>query len=266
MAFGENSFFIADNGRDMIWNPSANLVAGPQNELFKLGGQQPIYVFSDSVKIRNGSIIDLTYRGDNIADFPLADQMGGLETGRVIDIQDFSKAFNWTSYSMVSSPVFEFSNYNMIPTDVRIELRMAHPYRKSQGSLNDGNPIYQFNTSGLGASKGDVSAAKAAMDLIRVVPNPYNGASQYEDSQLDNIVKITNLPPRCDINVYMTNGTLVRTISKDNALSFVEWDLKNDFNVPIASGVYIIHINNPGVGEKVVKWMGTLRPVDLNAF
>lgn len=266
MAFGENSFFVGDNGRDMIWNPSANLSDGPENGFFKLGGQQPIYVFADSVKLRNSTVLDLTYQGDVIADFPLMTLMDGLDPAKVLLIQDFSRAFDWTSYAMVSSRVFEFSNYNLIPTDVRIELRIAHPYRKSQGALNDGNPIYQFNTTGLGAQKQNLSAAQAAMDLIRVVPNPYNGASEFEDSQLDNIVKITNLPPRCDINVYMTNGTLVRSISKDNTLTFVEWDLKNDFNVPIASGIYLVHINNPGVGEKVLKWMGTLRPVDLNAF
>ena len=104
------------------------------------------------------------------------------------------------------------------------------------------------------------------MDLIRVVPNPYYGSSFYEDSQLDNIVKITNLPERCTISVFGLNGTRVRQIRKDNTLTFVEWDLRNDYNVPISSGVYIIHIDAGELGEKVVKWFGTLRPVDLNSF
>jgi hypothetical protein len=64
----------------------------------------------------------------------------------------------------------------------------------------------------------------------------------------------------------MTNGTLIRTIRKDNSQTFVEWDMKNQFNVPIASGIYLIHIDAGPIGQKVVKWIGSLRPVDLNAF
>jgi hypothetical protein len=49
-------------------------------------------------------------------------------------------------------------------------------------------------------------------------------------------------------------------------MTYLEWDLKNAYNVPIASGVYIIHIDAGDLGEKIVKWFGALRPVDLNAF
>jgi len=44
----------------------------------------------------------------------------------------------------------------------------------------------------------------------------------------------------------------------------VEWDLTNTEAIPIASGVYIIHVEIPGVGEKILKWFGTMRKVDLN--
>jgi hypothetical protein len=37
-------------------------------------------------------------------------------------------------------------------------------------------------------------------------------------------------------------------------------------NVPIAGGVYIIHVDVPGVGEKVLKWFGIMRPTDLDTF
>jgi hypothetical protein len=98
------------------------------------------------------------------------------------------------------------------------------------------------------------------------VPNPYHGFSKYETSQLDNTVKITNLPPKCKISIYSTNGTLIRQISKDNSDTWVPWDLRNQYSVPISSGVYIIHIDAGDIGETVIKWFGALRPVDLNAF
>jgi len=42
--------------------------------------------------------------------------------------------------------------------------------------------------------------------------------------------------------------------------------LKNHRNVPIAGGVYIIHIDVPDIGQKVLKWFGVMRPIDLDNF
>ena len=58
----------------------------------------------------------------------------------------------------------------------------------------------------------------------------------------------------------------LRTIKKSDDLTSVDWDLKNDHGIPIASGLYIIHIDATGVGEKILKWFGVLRPVDLDTF
>jgi len=58
----------------------------------------------------------------------------------------------------------------------------------------------------------------------------------------------------------------VRTLTKDDSRTFIDWDLKNQKNVPIASGVYLIHVNVPDVGEKVIKWFGAIRPIDVDQF
>ena len=99
-----------------------------------------------------------------------------------------------------------------------------------------------------------------------MVPNPYYAISEYETSQLDNTVKIINLPEVCTIKIYNTNGTLIRTYNKSDPNNFLDWNLKNQVGIPIASGVYIIHIDVPNVGEKILKWFGVVRPVDLNNF
>ena len=79
------------------------------------------------------------------------------------------------------------------------------------------------------------------------------------------------------------NGTLIRTFKRDvsgqedqttNANDVVQskrapyqdWDLKNQNGIPVASGLYIIHIDAPGIGEKIVKWFGVMRPLDLQSF
>jgi hypothetical protein len=137
-------------------------------------------------------------------------------------------------------------------------------------SENDWYPMYSFNTLGLGATTGESGVVEAALDGINVVPNPYYGFAPgpgYEErGRLDTRVKIINLPERCIIRIFDTSGTLVRTFDKDSPATFLDWDLKNERNVPIAGGVHIVHIEVPGVGETIVKWFGAMRPIDLNNF
>jgi len=42
--------------------------------------------------------------------------------------------------------------------------------------------------------------------------------------------------------------------------------LKNNAKVPIASGTYLIHVDGGEFGEKVIKWMGIIRELDLDSF
>jgi hypothetical protein len=145
----------------------------------------------------------------------------------------------------------------------------------AQSALNGYNPIYRFNTDDVAPDKNNLEVAKDAMELINVVPNPYYAYSSYENNQLDNRVKITNLPQQATVSIFTVSGTLVRKIKKDDNVTSVDWDLKNDYGIPIASGLYIIHIrgklwdadNKEFVEkDKVIKWFGALRPIDLDTF
>ena len=142
-------------------------------------------------------------------------------------------------------------------------------------AINGFNPTYRFNTDDLIAIKGDLSTAKDAMELINVVPNPYYGYSSYETNQLDNRVKITNLPENATISIFTVSGTLVRKLKKDDKMTSIDWDLKNDYGIPVASGLYIIHVRGKFWDtdakefiekDKVIKWFGALRPIDLDTF
>ncbi|MEQ9188185.1 MAG: T9SS type A sorting domain-containing protein [Cryomorphaceae bacterium] len=133
-------------------------------------------------------------------------------------------------------------------------------------TINKGLPLYNFNTYKV-APTIDLGIGEDALQDIKTVPNPYYAYSAYEQQRLDYLVKIINLPKTCTINIFTVNGTLVRTFEKDDATTTsIDWNLKNQDNITIASGLYIIHINVPGIGEKVIKWFGVLRPIDLNSF
>ena len=104
--------------------------------------------------------------------------------------------------------------------------------------------------------------------MINVVPNPYYSYSNYETaSQLETKVRFTNVPANSTISIYTVDGTLVRRLGPTPSnTTTADWDLHNHNGLPIAGGVYLIHFNCPDVGERVVKWFGTMRPVDLNSY
>ena len=132
-------------------------------------------------------------------------------------------------------------------------------------------------------SVNNVNKSKSALDLINVVPNPYYAYSTYETGRIDNRVRITNLPNKCKIKIFTLNGTLVRTFDRDvsgqedivitesefnrsKRLPYQDWDMKNQSGISVASGLYIIHVDVPGVGEKILKWFGVMRPLDLQSY
>ena len=159
----------------------------------------------------------------------------------------------------------------------------------TSGGQNMNLPMYSFSTTGIATHTGQNDLATEALDQIRLVPNPYYAYSTYETSNFDNRVKITNLPEICTVSIYNLSGTLIRKYKKgepvtshaafNSSVSTIaggyvsatwdgsqDWDLKNTAGVPISSGVYIIHVDVPGVGEKIVKWFGIMRPIDLDSF
>lgn len=150
-------------------------------------------------------------------------------------------------------------------------------------NTNNNFGLYRFNTSDIFTEINNADKSKSALDLINVVPNPYYAYSTYEKSRLDNVVRITNLPNKCKIKIFTMNGTLIRTFDRDvtgqedinvssseyihsKRLPYQDWDIKNQSGIPVASGLYIIHIDVPGVGEKILKWFGVMRPLDLQSY
>ncbi|MCK4639335.1 MAG: T9SS type A sorting domain-containing protein, partial [Bacteroidales bacterium] len=126
-------------------------------------------------------------------------------------------------------------------------------------------PMYTFKTEGISTEKYNAEKAESDLDLINIVPNPYYAYSDYENNALDNRVKFTNLPEKCTVTIYNINGTMIRQYTKDDPMTSIDWDLKNFAGVPIAGGIYLIYVKS-NEGERIIKWFGSLRQVDLNIF
>jgi len=313
IAFGENSALSGgvyeQNGGDMKWNPTSATtdsipwIAGTKGPV--LGGQHYIYIFghnnentpagvtpTDTINVprydKGNRIREILAMDDN---FPFVQKKRHL----------FADAM-WVNIPML------VKGHSLLESDVTIKLRVGKSYNLGYSAAfykptpttflytdtsttpqNNNRPMYSFNTEGIATHTGVTDLAKSALDLIRVVPNPYYAFSSYETSMLDNRVKITNLPEKCTVSIYNLSGTLIRKFKKGepstnhtpkvftDASSWhdgsLDWDLKNTAGIPISSGVYIIHVEvydvNDGktvIGEKVVKWFGIMRPIDLDSF
>ena len=255
MGFAENSWLATENGDDMLWNPTSRYANSTGNPIF--GGMHFVYVFgaTDDMPIYDEGkhIHDVMTDADYIATTPLS----GLE---------YKKLFG--DLMWVWEPALN-PGHELLESEVRIKVRINKPYetRTAFPKSNNGRPLYQFviNDS-IRVRTQNTDELKSALDMINIVPNPYYAYSSYEFSRLDTRVKITNIPEQCEITIFNMQGALVRQFSKDDPMTSLDWDLKNHKGIPIASGVYIIHVNVPGVGEKILKWYGVMRAPDLQGF
>ncbi|MFT5779521.1 MAG: hypothetical protein ACI837_002480, partial [Crocinitomicaceae bacterium] len=265
MAFGENSFLGAEGGADMIWNPSDRMIDGVGTPL--MGGVQPIYVWGYSNKSINNDLLAYDYPAyipavaENDATNALYQDMLGVEANNNTIKRNVYSSLSWVAYPML------VAGQEFMSTDVTIKLRINKEYKNYTATgLNGGRPMYSWNMDDISTETGSADQLAEALAMINVVPNPYYAYSEYERSRLDTRVKVTNLPEKCVVKIYTVNGKLVRTFKKDSPVTSLDWDLNNHKGIPVAGGVYLIHVDVPDVGERILKFFGGMRQVDLQGI
>lgn len=265
MAFGENSFLGAEGGADMVWNPSDRIADAVGNPL--MGGVQPIYVYSYKQKTINDFSNGYDFPAYVKADAETA--AGNHVYQKMLQVEANSPSAKRELYGSLSWVAFPLltEGQDLRSTDVTIKLRINKEYKNYVGSNeNNGLPMYSWSMDDISTVTGSQDQLAEALKLINVVPNPYYAFSEYERSRLETKVKVTNLPERCTVKIYSTNGKLIRTFKKDSPITSLDWDLTNHKGIPVASGVYLIHVDVPEVGEVILKFFGGVRQVDLQGI
>jgi len=108
----------------------------------------------------------------------------------------------------------------------------------------------------------DLDQAKIDLDKIKVVPNPYlanalwEAKNPYTSGRGPRSIHFTHLPNQCTIRIFTVNGELVKEILHESNLmdGSAEWDLLTKDNLSASYGVYIFHVDAPGIGTKVGKF------------
>jgi len=101
--------------------------------------------------------------------------------------------------------------------------------------------------------KKNDEAAVRSFKKIKAVPNPYYGNSLYETGKSENKIMFTPLPEKCTIRIFNLAGVLIKTIYKDDYNSFTFWDLKNEYNTPVSSGIYVYVVESKELGQVIGK-------------
>ena len=275
MAFSEDTYLGGENGNDMMWNPTSTYFNGIGEPRF--GGKHYIYVFKNQTKSWQ----------NNTSRMPRYDEANFMHTS--YNGSSTAKRTVWESCMWVGAPLLE-QGEQLLATEARIKLRVDRSYNfyptvdnlqladsTDAQCINNWAPMYRFSTSDLATQIGVEDSAFSALDLIKIIPNPYYAYSKYETNRLDNRVKLINMPEKATVSIYTISGVLVRTFTKDDPLTSLDWDLKNQNGIPIAGGSYIIHIKADELGaengdvkrranERIVKFFCVMRPPDLENF
>lgn len=263
--FGENSGYSSSlnpnfTGRDMLWNPTDQFTDPNLPGLWGgavLGGHHWIYVM-------NTNYDSCTALRKRLSPEFGANALKVQQVGRIAwaGMVQLNQGFKMNSL-----------NQGLIPNDTRFKLRVDNAYQTwyndADANRKSGHPKYLFTIEGREPSALTEVAIENALDSVKMVPNPYYGFSEYESSQFTNTVKITNLPGKCKVTIYSLDGKFIRQYNReeeympyDQISPAIEWDLKNSKGIPVASGVYLVHISAPDMGERTLKWFGIARQYD----
>lgn len=206
-------------------------------------------------KIPVNFIITNLNTGDTVkADIIDADKSKTLTTGDdILLIQPVNNSAKYT-WKIHYSPPF---NPSLTP---------VYPQAGDKYRIYTYKPFYQndyfsFTTKG---SSVDNSMANTSLSKISVVPNPYIAATSWEQRSLlltgrgTRKIDFINLPSACTIRIYTVTGALVKTLYKNESNLYsggsISWDLVSDDGMDVAYGLYIFHVDAPGIGEYIGKF------------
>ncbi|MEW6510017.1 MAG: T9SS type A sorting domain-containing protein [Bacteroidota bacterium] len=119
-------------------------------------------------------------------------------------------------------------------------------------------PLNSFSFTAPAAPTLNNAVAAADVENLNVFPNPYIGFNPQESNKYQRFVTFTHMPRSAIIRIFNLAGVLVRTLKKDDASQFLQWDLRNEQGFPVAAGMYIVYVDMPEVGKVKTLKLGVI--------
>ena len=211
---------------------------------------EPIYTFVGMV----ATPYDPSKEAQYIADNDLTTS-GGCGWGSGGSCDNTTTGGAGIGYPYMTATLFtDYLGSGVLPTQAGFEywggFTTASSVVFQMSKPNSSADTFTFSTAGLEMESNDFDP-----DRISVWPNPYYGYNPEERDALDRRVMFSHLPTEgpATIRIFALDGTLVRTIKhNDMGSQHTYWDMKNNFELPVASGMYVAHVET-NHGDKILK-------------
>ena len=159
---------------------------------------------------------------------------------------------NWNGGS-VSDPTWPANVNQLMPaTGTVFRILTTKPLTASD--------VFRFTIS---APDTGVAVQKLSAERVGVFPNPFYGVRTEAQYAGRTVVTFLNLPPKVKIRIFNLAGQLVKTLEKDNTSQFLDWDLTNENNWLVASGMYLCYVEMPGIGVSKVLKLAVISPAEF---
>jgi hypothetical protein len=250
----QNPSVAAGGNPDGVWDPGTSV---------DLSGEY-IFIFDETYDPNGGQ---MEYKGNfpatsqvwaDITGYTIPDDASATADQRLIAKSPFFNTLYVVALSRLDSTMFYSAGD-------KFEITLNnYPY-----TLDD---AYEFQTRKNGELTGDEE--KALFEKVNVFPNPlygFNPATSYSNTPPDDpFVTFSNLPQDITITLYSLSGNKIKTLTTDDKASpaspFLQWDLKNESGIRVASGLYIAIVNSPKYGQKILKFSLILPQKQLQKY
>lgn len=206
IAFGENSTLLADNGGDMMWNPTDRIF--DENGNYVLGGQHVIYVFG---REENG--MDNYDAGEFIRQ--------QLEEETSIGYRNVYSNVSW-----VMQPLLK-SGAELNSSDAKLKVRINKEFKtRTLSNQNEGRPMFSWDVVPYEEVSLSIEQEKSEGKLV-IYPNPATNQVKivWEGLEVEKIALLSY------------QGNVIQEVSVNNAKGEVEMNVSH-----LASGVYFIRL------------------------
>lgn len=100
------------------------------------------------------------------------------------------------------------------------------------------------------------------LDLVRVVPNPYDIRSRSlqfgTQAQQQDRINFYGLPAQCKLKIFTERGDLIYSINHTNGTGDEIWNSLTSSGQVVASGIYILYVETPN-GQTVIRKFVVIR-------
>lgn len=247
LATGKDSLFQTMDRALWAWNNGLNLAAPlPSPDLTVTSGPSLIHLEWNDM----GQISDPKTGVPDLDHYNIYRKRGDYLCDTYNEISEDGERLVWEKIAEVPKTETTYVDTNVV---------RGEPYHYAVTAVDDGtqNTDGPFAGRKLESSKyanrSELAAyafepgreGKHDADLVRIVPNPF--VSYAKDfnftGQEYNKLLFVNLPPYCTLRIYTATGDLIKTIQHTSGSADESWDQVTEYNQLIASGVYILQVD-----------------------